>query len=188
MLPNALLARPNWRAACLTTLLLVSSPLALAQWQWVDSAGRKVFSDTAPPSNIPDKSILKRPMVAPVPTAAASAPAEAAAGEATPAAQPAAPQLSGRDEELEARKKQAEEAEQTRRKAEEQRVAKARAESCERARKAKSVMDSGTRLATTNAKGEREIMDDKARAAETRRMEEVIRADCGPLPKTTAAR
>ena len=92
-----------------------------------------------------------------------------------------------KDEELEARKKKADEAEQARRKEEEQRVAKARADSCERARKAKTVMESGTRLATTNAKGEREIMDDKARAAESRRMDDVIRANCGPLPKTAAA-
>jgi hypothetical protein len=44
-------------------------------------------------------------------------------------------------------------------------------------------MDSGVRLATTNAKGEREIMDDKVRAAESRRMEGIIRSECGPLPK-----
>ncbi len=172
---------PRWRAACVAALLLASSPWALTQWQWVDSTGRKVFSDTAPPSNIPEKNILQSPIAA-RPAPPAPAPADASA------AQPAAaPQLPVRDEELEARKKQAEQAEEARRKAEEQRVAKARAESCERARKAKSVMESGTRLATTNAKGEREIMDDKARAAETRRMDDVIRADCGPMPKTAAA-
>ncbi|WP_439518938.1 DUF4124 domain-containing protein [Hydrogenophaga sp.] len=174
------------RAAGLTALLLVSSPWALAQWQWIDGTGRKVFSDTAPPSSIPEKNIVKSPAsarapVAPAPVAAASAPAAAAS-------QPGgAPQLPVKDDELEARKKQAEDAEQARRKAEEQKVAKSRAESCEQARKAKAVMDSGTRLATTNAKGEREIMDDKARAAEVRRMDEIIRANCGPMPKTAAA-
>jgi hypothetical protein len=177
-----LLAR-RWRAVGLTALLLVSSPWVLAQWQWVDGTGRKVFSDTAPPSGIPEKNILRSPATAraPVPAPAASAPAAAAS-------QPGgAPVAATKDEELEARKKKADEAEQARRKEEEQRVAKARADSCERARKAKAVMESGTRLATTNAKGEREIMDDKARAAESRRMDDVIRANCGPLPKTAAA-
>jgi hypothetical protein len=182
MLHHFSLAR-RWRAVGFTTLLLVSSPWALAQWQWVDGTGRKVFSDTAPPSGIPEKNILKTPAStrAPAPVPAASAPASAAS-------QPgAAPLAAAKDDELEARKKKADEAELARRKEAEQRVAKARAENCERARKAKAVMESGTRLATTNAKGEREIMDDKARAAESRRMDDVIRADCGPPPKTAAA-
>lgn len=173
----------RWRAACLMAALLAFSPWGLAQWQWIDGTGRKVFSDTAPPSGIPEKNILRSPTTSrtpmPGPAVAASAPAASQPG--------GAPQVPVRDEELEARKKQAEEAEQARRKAEEQKIAKGRAESCERARKAKSVMESGTRLATTNAKGEREIMDDKARAAETRRMDDIIRADCGPMPKTAAA-
>ena len=93
------------------------------------------------------------------------------------------PQLPAGDKELEARKKQAEQAEETKRKMEEQRIAKARADSCARARQAKVTMDSGVRLATTNAKGEREVMDDKARTAESRRLDEVVRSDCGPMPK-----
>jgi hypothetical protein len=39
-------------------------------------------------------------------------------------------------------------------------------------------MDSGARLARTNAKGEREIMDDAARATESQRIQSVIDADC----------
>jgi len=175
------------RAACLTAVLLASGPWAMAQWQWIDSTGRKVFSDTAPPSGIPEKNIVKSPASTRAPLPAAVAAAAASAPAATASQPGAAPQLPARDEELEARKKQADEAEQARRKADEQRVAKGRAESCERARKAKGVMESGTRLATTNAKGEREIMDDKARAAETRRMDDIIRSDCGPMPKTAAA-
>jgi hypothetical protein len=35
-------------------------------------------------------------------------------------------------------------------------------------------------LATTNAKGEREILDDAGRAAEAKRLDGIIRADCGP--------
>ncbi len=34
---------------------------ASAQWQWIDKDGHKVFSDRAPPPEIQDKNILKRP-------------------------------------------------------------------------------------------------------------------------------
>ncbi len=176
---QALTSRPSWRATLLVGLLLACSSAAMAQWQWIDGTGRKVFSDTPPPASIPDKSILKKPgsgMTLPAPIAEpAAAPAATAA--------PAAPQIPVRDTELEAKKKQAEQAEEAKKKVEMERQLKARADSCERARKAKVTMDSGVRLATTNAKGEREVMDDKARAAETQRMEGIIRSDCGPMPK-----
>lgn len=152
----------------------------MAQWQWIDGTGRKVFSDTPPPASIPDKSILKKPGSGMTLPAVSAEPATASPNTA---AAPAAPQIPARDSELEAKKKQVEQAEEAKKKAEMERVAKARADNCERARKVKITMDSGVRLATTNAKGEREIMDDKAKAAETQRMEGIIRSDCGPMPK-----
>ncbi len=177
-----------WRATVVAGILLAACSLASAQWVWKEGE-RKVFSDTAPPVSVPEKNILKRPgggsMPAQVAPAAEPA-AEGAAAAAAPAA--SAPQMPKVDKELEAGKKQADEAEQARVKAEEQRVAAARSESCERARKGKATMDSGIRLATTNAKGEREIMDDKARAAESRRLDDIVRSDCGPLPAPNKAR
>jgi hypothetical protein len=175
------------RAATRTSLalaLVMALPAAWAQWQWVDSSGRKVFSDTAPPAGIPEKNILKRPgaglPMAPAAPATPAAPTTAAV--ATPGG-PAVPQVADKDPELEARKKQAEAAEEAKRKAEAERMARARADNCERARKSKSVLDSGVRIATTNAKGERDFMDDKARAAEAQRAEQAIRSECGPLPQ-----
>jgi hypothetical protein len=35
--------------------------VAQAQWQWVDKDGRKVFSDRAPPPDIPARNILRQP-------------------------------------------------------------------------------------------------------------------------------
>lgn len=186
----------SWRTPIAAGFLLLSCSFASAQWVWMEG-GRKVFSDTAPPASVPDKSIVKRPGGggASLPTPAAVAPAATPADGETAAQAPAptpttapaagAPQLPAGDKELEARKKQAEQAEEAKRKAEEQRIAKVRAENCARARQAKSTMDSGVRLATTNAKGEREVMDDKARAAETRRLDEVVRSDCAPAPRTS---
>ena len=97
-------------------------------------------------------------------------------------AAPAAPKPPAKDEQLEARKRQAEAAEEAKRKAEDLRIAQLRADNCERAKRAKATLDSGVRIATTNAKGEREIMDDNARNAETKRLNEIAQKDCGPAP------
>jgi hypothetical protein len=177
----------------LTAVLALALPVAAAaQWQWIDKDGRKVFSDQAPPSDIPAKNILKQPpgraaaAPAPVPgdAAAVSQPDGGKAVAATPPKPTAsAPRLSGKDKELEEKKKQAEAAEAASKKAAEERVAKVRAENCERVKKAKASMDSGVRIATTNAKGEREYMSDAARAAESKRLGEVAAAECGAAPK-----
>ncbi len=173
-----------WRPVAFALLTVLGSGAAQAQWLWIDGSGAKVFSDTAPPPGIPDKNILKRPG-ARTEVKSSEAATEAAAG--APAAAPT-PKVAGRDEQLEAKKKQAEkqadEAAQAKKKAETEKFAKARAENCDRAKRAKTTFDSGIRIATTNAKGEREIMDDKTRGAENKRLDEIIRSDCGPMPQS----
>jgi hypothetical protein len=157
--------------------------LAAAQWQWVEKDGRKVFSDQPPPPHIPAASILKQPgarsQVASEPPAAApaaaAAPLAAASGPKTAAS---APKISGKDKELEERRKQTEAAEAEKARLEKEKLAKLRAENCARARSAKADYDSGARLARTNAKGEREIMDDAARAAEVTRLQGILAAEC----------
>jgi hypothetical protein len=160
------------------TLLIVAAlgiaSAASAQWQWTDKDGNKVFSDRAPPSDIPEKNILKRPGGS-RPAAAAVA---AAAATTASAPVPAVPQVKGTDPALEEKKKQAEDAEAAKKKAEETRIAAARAENCARSRQAKATFDSGIRIARTNAQGEREVLDDGARAAETKRLQDIIAADC----------
>lgn len=149
---------------------------ASAQWQWVDKDGRKVYSDQPPPSEVPEKSILRRAGQAPrvsFSPAAAAAPEAAAAPARSGAAKP-----TGVDKELEEKTRKADEAEKARRAAEEQKVAQAKAENCQRARQGKATLDSGIRVARLNDKGEREIIDDQARAVEQQRMQSVIDADC----------
>jgi hypothetical protein len=82
------------------------------------------------------------------------------------------------DKELEAKKKQAADAEIAKRKADEDRVTKAKVENCARAKQAKTTYDSGVRLSRSNAAGEKEILDDAARAEELKRIQSVIAADC----------
>lgn len=167
--------------AILTTALALFCISAFAQWQWLDRDGRKVFSDRAPPPEIPEKSILKRPGKMPPPPAT-PANSDAAPVAATPATAASGPvpvaKKSELDLKLEEKKKQAEQAEAAKRKAEEARVAQIQAENCARAKQAKATLDSGVRMSTTNAKGEREVMDDAARAAETKRLQGIIASEC----------
>ncbi len=166
--------------------VLMLSLSAHAQWGWTDNSGRRIFSDQAPASDIPDKNIFKRPAVAKSaanaapakaadPAAAASAPA---IGASAAVAAASAPKLTGKDAELEKKKKDAEAAEAAKKKADADKLASQRAENCEQAKRAKATFNSGIRIAATNAKGEREIMSDTDRAAEIKRIEAVIAADC----------
>jgi hypothetical protein len=152
-------------------LACLAAPAAFAQWLWVDKDGHKVFSDQAPPPDVPAGKILKRPggRVA-EPEAPAAAPQAASA--------PAVPKVSGKDKELEEKRKQAAAAEAEKKKAQEEEFAKARADNCERAKRSKETLDSGVRIVTTNDKGEREFIDDAARAAELKRVESIIARDC----------
>lgn len=165
------------RSICLVVLTALSAG-AYAQWQWVDKDGRKVFSDRAPPPGVPDKNILRRPgqpkiVLNPVDAETADTGATASTSSAA-----STPKISGVDKDLAEKKKKAEQQEAAKRKAEEDRVAKAKADNCARAKQAKAGLDSGVRLARTNQQGEREVLDDAARAAESQRIQAIMDTDC----------
>jgi hypothetical protein len=166
----------RWTSALLLAMLglALASP-AEAQWKWRDQRGQTQYSDLPPPPGVPEHDILSRPTAARARTAAlaASAPPSGAAAAASTA-------LAAKttDPELEARRKKAEAEQAAKAKAEEARVAAARADNCRRAQSHMRTLDSGIRIARTNEKGEREILDDQQRAEEARRTREVIAADC----------
>lgn len=162
----------------LFTVLTGVSVAAHAQWQWIDHEGHKVFSDRAPPADIADKDVLKRPLARSV-APAADTDADTKPGSATPPAVAAsATKAAGVDKDLEAKKKQAVDAEAAKRKAEEERVTKAKIENCARAKQAKASFESGVRVSHTNASGEREFMDEATRASELQRIQGIIASDC----------
>lgn len=153
---------------------------AMAQWQWIDGQGHKVFSDRAPPPDIPSQNILRQPgSAAPRQT---SAPASGTTDPAliATAAAPAKPADKGVDKALEEQKRKQEEQEAAKTKAEQQQRDKQRQDNCARARQSKAALTSGQLLAYSNAKGERGFMDDATREAEVKRADAVIASDCGP--------
>lgn len=154
---------------------------AMAQWQWLDKDGRKVFSDRPPPQDIAQDKILKQPRFVP---AARTAPADATEEPGTAAAAPAtakpasAPVASGKDKELEKKKAQVEAEEAAQKKAQEAKQAAARADNCKRAQQAKAGLESGTPMKHTNAQGERVFLDEAGRNAEIKRVQGIIDTDC----------
>lgn len=163
--------------------LLCFAASSMAQWQWRDATGRMVYSDRPPPGNIPAKNIVKQPggMVPVVPvsnTATRSVNAKEAAAAASQAASAASQPAPAADPKAAAEAKKKADEEAAKQKAEDERVAKGKAENCQRARTALATLRTGMRVSTTNAKGEPIVMDDKARAAEEKRLNDIAAADC----------
>ncbi|MBS3018654.1 hypothetical protein DJFAAGMI_01386 [Comamonas sp. PE63] len=143
---------------------------AIAQWQWIDGQGRKVFSDRAPPADIPAKNILRTP------------------GGAKPAAPVAVPEASaapsvdkGVDKGLEEQKRKQQEQESAKAQADKLQKEKQRQDNCNRAKQARATLASGRMLSHVNANGERGFMDEATRDAEIKRADAVIASDCGPM-------
>jgi predicted lipid-binding transport protein (Tim44 family) len=149
-----------------------------AQWSWRDSNGSRIFSDQPPPASVPEKDILKRPGAPRASAVPAAAEPEASPGSTPSAPTAPVPKIASKDPELEKRKQEAQSKEAAAKKAEQEKLAAAKKENCERAKRSKATFDSGVRISTTNASGEREILGDAARAAETKRLQDVINSSC----------
>jgi hypothetical protein len=166
-------AMNRWIPAVFAALvgLSLSLPVA-AQWKWRDKNGLTQYSDLPPPSSVPEQDILQRPSAA----TARRAPLAAAPGPAASAAPLMAARAS--DPELEARRKKVEQDALDKKKAEDAKNAAIRAENCSRAQEQMRTLDSGVRITRTNQSGEREFLDDAARAAETTKTQQAINSDC----------
>jgi hypothetical protein len=164
-------------SAWVAVALLSICSSSMAQWQWLDKDGRKVFSDRSPPPDVLEKDIVKRPEGKPVAKQAGNRDTAGNAAEEAADA-PAAPLPAGTDKTLEAKKQQAADAEALKKKAEEDRLVKARVENCAQAKQAMANLDSGMRIARSNAAGEREVLDDAGRAAERARTQKIMATEC----------
>ncbi|GAB2821760.1 hypothetical protein GCM10027276_24790 [Comamonas piscis] len=186
----------------LIKLLLLSVALgigapAMAQWQWIDKDGRKVFSDRPPGLEVPEKNIVKRPKgygslkgvqssgtgpalrdAAPVAADGEGAEGAEPAAAAPAAAAPATKPVAGKDKELEAKKAADAKAKADAEAAEKAKQAAAKADNCKRAQQAKSMYDTGKAVRAPNEKGEMVFQNAEQRAAEIKRTDEVIFNNC----------
>lgn len=164
------------RFALATSFALALIPsIAQAQYQWKDDSGNMVYSDRPPPASIKPSQVVRAPapkvivkedaskdaasakQAANDPVAAAAARLRAGTTIASNAPQSVA------DKDLESKKK-AIEAEQAdkKRQVDAERESRNRA-ACDDSRASVRTLESGMRVATTNAKGEREFLTDDQR-------------------------
>lgn len=162
-------------AALLALAALLTALPADAQWKWRDKDGRITVSDRPPPREVPDKDILSRPTL---PSRPAAAPAGPAASAPAPVAASASAPPTALEREVQARRRAVEEEKAAKAKADEERNAARRAENCRQARNQLAALESGQRIARTNDKGEREVLDDQGRAQEAQRARDVMASDC----------
>lgn len=151
-------------------LLLTASPLAAAQYIWVDSKGVKQLSDRPPPPDIPEKRILKAPGK---PVFNPYAPAEAESPTTTVAKPP--PTIAERDADF--KQRQSEAAEKARLAADAAQRNVDKTANCEAARKNQLALDQGLRLSTFDKNGERGYMNDAERE-ELRKNTQKVLVDC----------
>lgn len=180
----------GFRGVVAAMALMLVATAALAQWQWIDESGKKVYSDRPPPITVPERNILKTPRGATMPNAGshtgAQAPAaSAAAGEANASE----PRPSHDDQDLKARAEeiqkqqeiqaQSQSAEITQKNAEIDKAnAATRKSNCERARGRLAQLEPGKRVMATDASGSVGFMSDATRTAERQSAQETIRANC----------
>ena len=175
-------------AACLLTLAFGAQAQTL--WKWRDAAGQLHISDTAPPVGTPAKNIISGPaggVAVPSALTAASSTTTSTTTTTTTATAPAAKGAASAPETaLDKKKKAADkeraDKEQADRAALEASNAEIRKDNCARAQSALASVQSGQRIARTNANGEREFLDDASRAVELKHAQDGIASNCGPAP------
>ena len=160
-----------------TLVLLVGLAFAgVAQAQikcWTTAEGKRACGDAPPPgAKVTTVKVPAAPSVA-APAAKGAAAKDAAAKDAKKGP------LTPAEREQEYRKRQAEAQKTAHKAAEEKKDADAKRETCERAREALRSLESGQRIARTDAKGERYFLDDAQRAQEAGAARQLVQQNCG---------
>ncbi|TAH52939.1 MAG: DUF4124 domain-containing protein [Betaproteobacteria bacterium] len=155
------------RSAAALLAFLTTLPAAAQIYNWKEKDGSTVYSDLPPPSG--EVKVLQ-PGRIPPPPAPASGAAPAAGSTSSDAARP----RSVADRDLEFRQRRAAAAEAQARAEKDSAAAADRERYCAQARNQLNVLQSGQRIARPNAAGEREFLDDAARAEEIDRLQQQI--------------
>ncbi|HJW27012.1 MAG TPA: DUF4124 domain-containing protein [Rhodocyclaceae bacterium] len=146
------------KTACTLILCLVASlqfsPASAQVYQWKDSSGRTVISDSPPPSGAKGSRTIS---TAP---AAGSAPKAAA------------------EKDMDFRKRRQDARQKAEDDAKEQTATAERKENCEQAKIELSTLESGERLMVRDEKGDKRFMEDAQRQQEMERTRRIIAESC----------
>jgi len=145
----------------------IAAPSHAQTYQWKDSSGRTVVSDTPPPGQAAKSA---RAIGAPQPSVFKEIkPAEPAAAE---------PPKTAAEKDLEFKKRQQENKEKAEKAEKEQKAAADKRDNCERARRQLTVLESNQPLITLNEKGEQQDMDKARREQEMARARQYVNDLC----------
>ena len=139
----------------------IANPVQAETCQWKDSAGRTVVSDQPPPGNARD-----------IRCSSGGTPSVSAAPASAPAPRSTA------EKDMDFKKRQQDGKEKSEKSAQEEAAAANRKENCEKAQRQLAVIESGLRMSSVNADGERKILDDAERQAELERTRRVVSENC----------
>jgi hypothetical protein len=131
------------------------------QFRWTDKDGRVQYGDTPPPG-------VKATRLKPPPAGSAPAPSSAAKKDAGKALSPDAA----------FRKRQQEQAEAEKKSTQTSADADLKRQNCEAAQGTLRTIQSGQRMSTTNAQGERVFLDDAQIASELTRAQQAVASNC----------
>jgi hypothetical protein len=152
------------KASFICLALLLAASTAFAQmYRWVDKDGKVRYGDTPPPG---------------AKTSAIKAPQSASAAPATAAKDAKKGPLTAAEQEKDYRKRQAEASKAADKADAERRAQAERNEVCARTRESLSTLESGQRIARTDASGERYYMDENQVAQEITKARQSVQQAC----------
>lgn len=155
---------PFVKASCICLALLLAAGSASAQmYRWVDADGKVRYGDTPP---------------AGAKTSAIKAPQSGGAAPATAAKDAKKGPLTAAEQEKDYRKRQAEAGKAADKADAERRAQAERNEVCARTRETLSTLESGQRVARTDARGERYYMDENQVAQEITKARQSMQQAC----------
>ncbi|MEX0638576.1 MAG: DUF4124 domain-containing protein [Burkholderiales bacterium] len=160
------------RIVILAVMLAFAAAASAQMYRWVDKDGRVHYTATPPPPGVKSRT-LRAPSAPPPAAAPDDAAKDAGAKDA-----PKGP-LTPAEQEQEFRKRQLEAQKAREKEALAAKDAEAKQENCARAREALRTLESGQRISRTDAQGERQYLDDDARASETEAARRAVRDWCG---------
>lgn len=156
-------------AAAATSIAAINAVYA-ETYQWKDSTGQTVISDTPPPSNAKSR----RAIGAPQPAVSSEKPAEKPADGAK---SPEGPKTTA-EKDLEFKKRQQEAKEKADKQAKEAAADAEKNDNCERAKRNLTALENNQPMVTLDDKGQRKYMDTTQREQELERARRIIAESC----------
>jgi type IV secretory pathway VirB10-like protein len=148
------------------------STSAFAQYVWLDDHGVKQYSDAAPPANVPQNRILKQPHPT-APNYSSATKEDEKPADASADNTPKGPQTQA-EKETEYKKRHEEQLAKQKKADEDAKKAQEKADNCARAKSYYEGLQSGIRIQSTDANGERTYLSDEDRAKEAARAQDIM--------------